>query len=439
MEGLTDVRLKLFRRFLIIRLVLSFVLDYWKIGRLKKRLQGEQLKKAVNQVHTNAGIRMRLTAFRLKGVIVKIGQFLSMRQDLLPEAFTKELMDLVDALPAAPFSQIEVLIQKELKQKAHKLFKQFDEQAIAAASLAQVHRATLMDGSVVAVKIIRPGMERLAKADLDSLGLAAKLVRRIPSIHRRLDFVQMHREFTETIQRELDCRQELLHLQRFTEMFAHHSRIKIPKVYEPYTTRRILVMEYIEGIRITDQQKLRECGIDEVSTAKTLLESYLRQLLVSGFVHVDPHPGNLFVLLDGRLCFLDFGMMDELSTREVQTFRRLVQSILLNDPNGVLHALKQLGFLPPSYSAAELKPLLDQVVSKLFGKEHTGAEMNSLLSIFHNSPIQLQAKYMFIMRGIGFLITTLGILAPHTNWLEWLFDMGLSMFNTSIQTNEDNV
>lgn len=140
--------------------------------RLKnKKLQGEQLEAELDRIYARAGRRLRIAAFRLKGIIVKIGQFLSMREDLLPLAFTGQLTELQDAMPAASFGSVLPAIEHELKQNIQAVFKSFDEKALAAASLAQVHRAVLLDGTVVAVKVLRPGMEKLAQADLDSLGL----------------------------------------------------------------------------------------------------------------------------------------------------------------------------------------------------------------------------------------------------------------------------
>lgn len=432
--------LKIFRRMLIIRLALSFVLDYWKICRIDKRLQGEQREAAVNQICTNAGVRMRQTAFYLKGIIVKIGQFLSMRQDVLPRAFTQELAGLQDALPAAPFSSVQRLLEKELTETP---FKKFDEEAIAAASLAQVHKAILLDGTEVAVKIIRPGMERLARIDLDTLGLVAKLTQRIPALRRKMNFTQLHQEFTETIQRELDCRQELSQIRRFETMFSSDPRIKIPNVYENLCTRRILTMEYIEGARVTDQQELSKWEIDTVSIAETLLDAYFRQLLVFGFIHVDPHPGNLLILPDHRLCFLDFGMIDELTASEVQTLRGLFQSIMFRDLNGILSAFEQLGFLPTNTNRKDMLPMVSQVLDRINGGNSRQAKpelkevVTALRSFLKHSPIQLQAKYMFLVRATGILITVLTGLAPQTNWFEILFRVGPPVFSTPIKAADE--
>ncbi len=436
------MRLKIIRRLLIVRLVLSFIADYWRIGRIDQKLQGQARTAAVNRISAKAGKRLRLTAFRLQGIIVKAGQFLSMRQDLLPRAFTNELADLQDTLPAASFAAIRPFIERELGQTLNQAFKQFDEKAVAAASLAQVHRAFLHDGTEVAVKVWRPHIERLAKADLDTLGLLAKITKRLPSIRRKMDFVELHRKFTETIGRELDGLQELTHMQRFRAIFADHPQIVVPRVYEKLTTKRLLVMEYMEGARITDRKQLALWGVDGLKTAEVLLDIYLRQLLVYGFIHVDPHPGNILILPDHRIGLLDFGMTEELSAREIGALRTLLQSVFMRDLDGILTALDQLGFLRPDVDRESLRPAIGHALDHLGGQSDLRqppslqSVVAGLRSLLRDSPIQLQAKYMFLVRGTGILITTLALLAPRTNWLEVMAGIGPSVFMTPIDPSK---
>ncbi|MEC1722806.1 AarF/ABC1/UbiB kinase family protein [Schinkia azotoformans] len=430
------MRLTIIRRILIIRLVVSLVLDYWKVCQIDKRLEGEERAAALNRIYSNAGKRARWTAFKLESIIVKIGQFLSMRGDILPHAFTEELTDLHDALPAATFSAVKPLLEKELNGNIYTVFKTFNEEPIAAASLAQVHKATLSDETVVAVKVIKPKMERFAHIDLNTIGLAAKVINRIPALRRKMNFVDMHREFTETIHRELDCHQELSHMERFSEMFTDNPNVKIPNVYKELSTKRILVMEFIEGARLTDHEILSKWQVDRTAIGETLLDAYFKQLLVFGFIHVDPHPGNLLILRDHRLCFLDFGMIDELTTDDVKTIRRLFQSIMLCDINGILSAFEDLGFLPPETNYKELIPMISLVLDRLDGRDgqQDSPELKQFVAgmkyFIKNSPIQLQAKYMFLLRGTGILITVLNQLAPDTNWLEILLRVGPPIFGT---------
>lgn len=434
--------LKVKRRFLLIRLVLSFVLDYWKIERLKKKLTGEECDREVNRICHSAGKRMRNTAFRLKGIIVKVGQFLSMRQDLLPQAFIQELTDLQDSLPAEPFQKIRPSIEQELKTDIFKVFREFEHQAIGAASLAQVHRAVLQDGTKVAVKILRPRMEELAQADLDTLGLIAKVAQRLRTISRKMNFVLLHREFTEVIHRELNGYQESENLQRFAAIFANDKQIIIPKIFETYTTRRLIVMEYVEGARVTDRKLLSEWEIDGPAIVKTLLNAYIQQLLVHGFIHVDPHPGNLLILPKNHLCFLDFGMVNQLTVDEVNTLRSLLQNILFQNVDGILSDFEHLGFIKQGADNSYLTSIINHVLSQLNKSDRNGEvpELSSVISglktFIQDHSIQLQAKYMFLIRGTGILITTLSLLAPRSNWMELLFDVVPPIIMEPVQVNE---
>jgi predicted unusual protein kinase regulating ubiquinone biosynthesis (AarF/ABC1/UbiB family) len=444
-NGGERVMLRVKRRIMLIRLALSFVLDYRKIERLNKRLSGVEREREVNRICAKAGRRMRSTAFQMKGIIVKVGQFLSMRRDLLPQAFIQELTDLQDALPAVSYQRIKPFIEKELKQDIEKTFKEFEPQAIAAASLAQVHRAVLNDGAHVAVKILRPRMEKLAQADLDTLGFIAKVTQRFPNLRRKMNFVLLHREFTETIHRELNGFSEVKHLKRFAEMFANNERIVIPKVFESYTTQRLIVMEYLEGARITDGKLLSEWKIDRPALAKTLLESYMKQLLVYGFIHVDPHPGNLLIMPEDRIGFLDFGMVDELTADEVKTLRSLLQNILFQNVDGILLAFERLGFLAPGQDTEHIKPIINLVLNRLSGSESDGEvpELNTVVTglraFLSDNTFQLQAKYMFLIRGTGILITTLATIAPKNDWMGLLFDVLPSVMETPIQASDKRI
>ncbi|HET7657154.1 MAG TPA: AarF/UbiB family protein [Bacillales bacterium] len=431
------MRLRVLRRFMLIRLAISFVFDYWKINRLNRRLSGEEREKAVNRVCEKAGKRMRETAFRLKGIIVKVGQFLSMRQDVLPGAFIKELSDLQDALPAEDFQTIRPYIEKELTQTIDEVFQSFEGHAVAAASLAQVHRAVLRDGTKVAVKILRPKMEELAQADLDTLGLIAKVTQRFPRLGRKMNFVLLHREFTETIQLELNGFSESKHLQRFAGMFINDDSIVIPKVVDRLTTRRLIVMEYMEGAKVTDDRQLSEWKIDRKEAARTVLEAYLQQFLIHGFIHVDPHPGNLLILPGNRIGFLDFGMVDVLTEEEVSILRNLLQNIVFQNPDGILAAFERLGFLVQDSDYGQLKPVINHMLERLNGtpENQETPELDTVVaglkSFLHNQSFQLQAKYMFLIRAIGILVSTLALIAPRNDWMAMLYDVVPSVMSSS--------
>ena len=202
-------------------------------------------------------------------------------------------------------------------------------------------------------------------------------------------------------------------------------------------------MEFIEGARITNHKLLSEWDIDGSTVARALLEAYMQQLLVYGFIHVDPHPGNLLILPENRIGLLDFGMVDELTAEEVSTLRSLLQNILFQNLGGILSAFERLGFLIPGSDYSHLKPVINQVLNRLKG--NNGSEevpelktvVSGLKSFLQDHSFQLQAKYMFLVRGTGILITTLALLAPRNDWMGLLFDIVPDVMMEPIKASEN--
>lgn len=430
------------RRLRIIWLAFSFVLDYRKISQLERKSTGQILEREVDRISRRAGQRMRRTAFQLQGVIVKVGQFLSMRQDLLPAAFVSELQDLQDNMPAAPFRIIKPLLERSLAKTLVEVFLNVDEDAIAAASLAQVHKATLINGDSVAVKILRPNIERFVKIDLNTLRLVAKVAHRIPSIRAKMNFIELHREFTETVSREVNCKKEKDQLIRFQQLFKNDSRIHVPRIYDEFTSERLLVMEYIDGVKITDVNAWTTWGIKQSDIVQTLLDSYLKQALSFGFVHLDPHPGNLLILADGRICFLDFGMVGLYNSHELENFRALLQAIMMRQAESVVSALTGLGYIRESADIQSFTAKVDQLLKTVQISDaresgpRLGEAVKTIRSLVIDSPIQMQAKYMFLIRTTGILITVLREVAPRANWPELLMDHVLPIMMAPIAAGE---
>lgn len=425
------------RRFRLIRLALSFVLDYRKISRLEKTLSGQQLQDEVDRISRNAGKRMRKTAFDLQGVIVKVGQFLSMRQDLLPKAFVEELQSLQDSMPAEPMERIQPMMEKALGCKLSDVFSSVDRNAVAAASLAQVHKAILQSGEAVAIKVLRPDIERYVKIDLNTLRLIAKVAHRFPSIRTKMNFIELHREFTETVSREVNCMQEEAQLYRFQQLFEDDKRIRVPRVYEEFTSKKLLVMEYVKGAKITDVDTWTAWGIDATEVVDILLDAYLAQALSFGFVHLDPHPGNLLVLKEGHICFLDFGMVGLYSHDELVNFRRLLQAAMMRRAESVVSALMGLGYIRDGADTDSFITKISQFLQGIGAPDSKSdvslrETIGTIKSVIIDSPIQLQAKYMFLIRATGILITVLREISPNTNWPEIVMEHAMPIMMAPI-------
>ncbi|MCL6443055.1 MAG: phosphotransferase [Alicyclobacillus sp.] len=388
------------------------------------------LQPKVDKLYSRMGTRVRRTALRLQGLMVKVGQFLSARTDILPTSFTRELKSLQDAVPGVPFERIRRVVESELGSSLKSNFSSFQEEPIAAASLGQVHLATLTQGGRVAVKVLRPGIERLAAIDLRALRVVTRTLERFTRVGRRVQAVALYREFAATVREELDYRQEVEHLLRFSRQFADRSDVVVPRSFSAYSTRRVLVMEYIEGIKVNDLAALEAAGIDADRIVDLVIDTYLEQILEHGFVHADPHPGNLLVLQDGRLCYLDFGMMTDIPRTESISFARLLLAAMVRDIDTVVQCIDQLGFLQPHADKVFLKRAIGFMLDRVNGIElKQGPELDEFLEEFQaflrDEPLILQAKYMFLGRAIGMVLGLVNTLNPNIQWLPLLRERAL--------------
>lgn len=408
------MRKAIHRRLKVISLAFRLYRRFTEINRLKDR--GAQ-REHVDRLYAAAGRDISETANSLCGAIVKAGQFLSLRDELFPESFTRELESLQENVPPEAFRLVLKSITLERAQKPEELFRHIDEEPIAAGSIAQVHRAQLRDGQDVAVKILRPGIEELVRIDLRTLRRIAHLLKRLPSVRKHMDFVALHREFENTLAGELNMLREASHMERIREALAA-TDIVVPEVVSAYTTRRMLVMTYVDGASILDEEKLNRWSVDRSSVRNALLDAYLRQLMVTGFVHLDPHPGNLRVLQNGKLALLDFGMVGEYTTVERTAFRNLAQRIFFRDQVGVVRILQDLGFVQGDREPALLLESL--------GDSHHVFHIETLRRALSQGGVQFQARYMLLFRCVGMLKTVLTILTPEEkDWMTVLSDHAL--------------
>ena len=248
----------------------------------------------------------------LGSAFIKLGQLLSARPDILPAGWVAELAALQDSVPAFSFDQVQTVLERELGPRCAEVI-DLDPEPLGAASLAQVHRASLRSGRQVVLKVQRPGLDRLFRLDLEVMQQVAAVLQRNPSWGRGRDWPAMARECRRVLLRELDFRVEAQYAARFRQQFLDDERIRIPGVIWELSTRRVLCLDYLPGIKVNDREALIEAGVDPAAVAEVGAASYLKQLVRFGFFHADPHPGNLAVASDGALIYYDFGMMDELS------------------------------------------------------------------------------------------------------------------------------
>jgi ubiquinone biosynthesis protein len=274
---------------------------------------------------------------------IKLGQLLSSRSDLLPAPYLDALARLQDRVEPFPFEQVEAIVASELGVRLSKAFLEFDPDPLAAASLGQVHRAKLRDGRPVAVKVQRPDIRQVILEDLEAFAEIAAVVDRHTEIGRRFAFQDMLAEFRKTLLRELDYRREAVNLVTLAHNLRDYRRLVIPRPVDDYTTSRVLTMDFVKGRKITDLSPLARIDLDNRELAEDLCKAYLDQILIDGFFHADPHPGNLLVTDDGRLALLDLGMVARIDPAMQEQLLKLLLAVSGGQGQEAAQATLQIG------------------------------------------------------------------------------------------------
>ena len=319
------------------------IIDRLNLGRyieMGVRLLSRRQQKEVEALNNYE--RIRLVCEELGPTFVKMGQVLSTRPDLIPIEMVEELAKLQDDVSPFPFSQAKIIIEEELQESLEKVFAAFEEVPIAAASIAQVHRARLITGEDVAVKIQRPGIPKTIGEDLGILFQLAGLLERYIEELRLYRPTRIVEEFARTIRKEINFNLEASHAERFARQFRGNPAVYVPRVFRHASTERLLTMEYIEGIKINDIALLEAQGCDRALLAARGTELILEQVFIHGFFHADPHPGNMFVLPGNVICTLDFGMMGHLDARDRERFTEVIMGYVSRDVPKITDAVLKI-------------------------------------------------------------------------------------------------
>lgn len=280
---------------------------------------------------------------KLGPTFIKLGQLLSTRPDLMPPAYVEALSRLQDNVEAFSFAEVEEIVTRELGVRISKAFSEFDAEPIAAASIGQVHRARMRDGREVVVKVQRPNIREHILKDLDALAEISELIDNHTEVGRRYAFQTMLEEFRKTILRELDYRLEANNLLTLHRNLAEFDRIEVPLPVEGFTTSRVLTMDYVRGKKITSLSPLEKLELDSGNLADQLFHAYLKQLLVDGFFHADPHPGNVFLTDKGKIALLDLGMVARIAPGLQEKLMQLLLAISENHPDEAATLALQIG------------------------------------------------------------------------------------------------
>ena len=340
----------------------------------------------------------------LGSAFIKLGQLLSARPDVLPAELVEELATLQDRVPAFPFAVVQDLLEQELGERCAEII-DLESEPLGSASLAQVHRASLRSGRQVVLKVQRPGLERTFRLDLEVMQQVAAAVQRHPRWGRGRDWIGIAQECRRVLLRELDFRLEAEHAARFRQQFLDDPGIRIPAVVWELSTRRVLCLDYVPGIKITDRQALIEAGIVPAAVAEKGAASYLQQLVRFGFFHADPHPGNLAVAADGALIYYDFGMMGQLSSRLRGRLGSMVRAAAGRDAAGLVKELQQAGVIAPGVDPGPVRRLvrvmLEEALTPPFSANVLERLSGDLYDLVYGQPFRLPPELIFVMRALS--------------------------------------
>jgi predicted unusual protein kinase regulating ubiquinone biosynthesis (AarF/ABC1/UbiB family) len=422
----TDVHRARYRR--IMRFAARYLVQTWwyelflprvGLGRIGVRNRSARMRRIAQRFH--------VLAVDLGGLMIKVGQFLSSRLDVLPPEITKELEGLQDEVPPVPFDEIRVLAEAELKMPLERAFASMDPSPVAAASLGQAHRAVLseMDAADTGlthavVKIQRPGIEQVVDVDLRALRRVSQWLSRVRAIADRVDVPQLVEEFAATSLQEIDYLHEAANAERFADDFAADPRVAVPEVVWERTTRRVLTLQDVTAIKINDVDGLRAAGIDPAEVAHRFAAVMFDQLFGNGYFHADPHPGNIFVTPHAgtessdprwRFTFIDFGMMGQVPDGLRRGLRRVLIAAASRDGRGLVDGIRDVGFLLPSADTVELERAMTQLFARFGGmgfaelQEVDPREYRAFAVEFGDTvralPFQLPENFLLVIRAMS--------------------------------------
>ena len=368
----------------------------------------ERLRFSSSEVlHATPAERMRMAVEELGPTFIKLGQILSTRGDLLPAEFIRELEKLQDTVPPTDFALIQAEVEKELKSPIDQVFPTFDPVPVASASLGQVHIATLPGGEEVAVKVLRPGVDKLIETDLDILLELAALAEKRTEWGEYYGVRSLAQEFADTLRAEQNYEQEGHNIDRYREIFAGEGHVCIPEVYWETTTRRVLTMERIQGIKITDVDALDAAGLDRETIASRNIAILLQAVLQEGFFHADPHAGNFMVLPNEVIAMMDFGIMGHLDHAQRLGLVQFFVGLFGGDTERVVDAMAELGIATRAADKRKLVRDLDRLRLRYYGLElekiRARSFIEDLMGVAFSYRLKMPSDLVLVFKTIAML------------------------------------
>ncbi|MBQ1843661.1 MAG: AarF/ABC1/UbiB kinase family protein [Lachnospiraceae bacterium] len=388
-----------------------------------------EITSVLHRYHITRGVtpeKLRLILEDLGPTYVKLGQIMSLHSDILPKAYCEELMKLTSDVKPMPFDEVESVLNESYGKDWHQIFSSIEKEPIGSASIAQVHRATLQDGSDVIIKVRRRGIYTMMKRDIDLLHKAVRVLpAAVPKLKNIVDLDMVLDELWEVAQEEMDFTREAANMREFADNNRSIIYTTTPELYSEYTTHHVLVMEYIGGFAINDARALRENGYDLNEIGQKFANNFIKQVMDDGLFHADPHPGNVKIR-DGKIVWLDMGMMGRLTDRDRRIMVRGVEAIAMHDISKVTDAVLDLGdfWEKPDRDALynDLRDFLQQYQSKGMGDVDLAVAMSDLMDIMKNNHMSMPHGMTMLARGLTQVEGVLAEICPDINMMEIAYD-----------------
>lgn len=352
--------------------------------------------------------RLRLMLQELGTTFIKFGQLLASRPDLVGERISEELSQLHDDNPPVSYEEIKEMIETQLGGNIEDLFEEFSESPLATASIAQVHEAKLPTGERVAVKVQKTNVEEIVETDLSIMKFIANESDRFNTSLKHLNLPAVLHEFDKSIHKEMDFDNELMNIRHLNDNFKYNDKIIVPTIYPDYSTEKVLTMEYVDGVKLSEVIAGDDPKYNKILIADRIVRSYFQQLFIDGFFHADPHPGNIFVADDNAICYIDFGMMGVLDEDFRQDLAELM--IYFSDRNidGLINQLIRMDILNEKTDINILKSDLNDLFAKYYGVELSrfNGIIEDLLFLMQKFEVRLPNEFVLMARGLSMVENT---------------------------------
>lgn len=453
MSSITEEKMKRLAIYRIIRIVWLAIKFFTQLTIFQKRYKGKftpSVQERWEKLVTKQAKEYKKTALSLGGILIKVGQFLSTRADILPPSFLSELEGLTDHVPPVPRDKAIATLEEEWNRPYNDILINLSEQPTASASIGEVYKGVLKDGKTVAIKIQRPNIEKIIRSDFQALKIVLSFAKKLTLFNKQIDFNLLYRELVDIISDELNFLQEMEYGKSFATRFSEMEGVQFPIYIEEFTTRRVLVMEWIEGKKVTDIDFLDKHHIDRKQLAERIFYIFLEQILRGGQFHADPHSGNILVKEDGTVVLIDFGMVGSISPAQTKSVAKLVEGIIFQNYNQMVDCLEELKFLLPN---ADRQLLIDAITRLIKAYEKNEFQtldsfvvdqlLKDLMTIVRTQPIQMPAEFAFFGRAIQTFLGVVQILDPkidifalaRVRVIEWA--KGTNESSESSLTNDD--